>query len=261
MKTLADNLCGHGGIKHGFFGSRGGVSSGIYESLNCGLGSKDEADDVRENRARVAGDLGVASSQLISPWQIHSASALIVDEPWCEGGRQGAVERPKLDALVTKTPGLAIGILTADCAPVLFCDPRAGVIGAAHAGWRGAVGGVLDDVVEKMCSIGARKEDIFATVGPAISPEIYEVGDEFRDHFLADHPGNERFFVKPAGAKKVHFDLQAYAQHRLERAGLIHAAIIKHCTFTRESQYFSFRRSQKNKQLDYGRQISAIVIG
>jgi len=255
MKTLADNLCGHDGIRHGFFGSQGGVSRGIYESLNCGLGSKDEVEDVRENRARVARDLGVMPSHLISPWQVHSATALIVDEPWCEGE-----ERPKLDALVTKTPGLAIGILTADCAPVLFCDPRARVIGAAHAGWRGAVGGVLDDVIDKMCSIGARKEDIFATVGPAISLEIYEVGDEFRDHFLSDYPGNERFFAKPVGAQKVHFDLQAYARNRLERAGLSHAGIINHCTFMRKNQYFSFRRSQKNSQLDYGRQISAIVI-
>ncbi len=255
MKTLADNLNGHSGIRHGFYGSRGGVSSGIYDSLNCGLGSRDEADHVRENRSRVAADLGVGADHLLSPWQVHSGTSLIVEEPWREGD-----ERPQLDALVTKTPGLAIGILTADCAPVLFCDPRAKVIGAAHAGWRGAVGGVLEDVIEKMCSIGARKEDIFATVGPAISVDIYEVGDEFRAHFLADHPGNECFFVKPSGAQKVHFDLQAYAQSRLEAAGLGLAGIIKHCTFSRENQYFSFRRSQKNTQSDYGRQISAIVI-
>ncbi len=255
MKVLADNLCGHLGIRHGFYGSRGGVSTGIYESLNCGLGSGDEAADVRENRSRVAADLGVAASHLMSPWQVHSGTALIVEEPWSEG-----IERPQLDALVTNTPGLAIGILTADCAPVLFCDPRAKVVGAAHAGWRGAVGGVLEDVIEKMCSIGACKEDISATVGPAISVDIYEVGDEFRDHFLAEHPGNERFFVQPPAARKVHFDLQAYAQNRLEKAGVRQVATIQHCTFLHENRYFSFRRSQKNTQLDYGRQISAIVI-
>ena len=261
MKILADNLCGHERVKHGFFGSVGGVSRNIYESLNCGLGSKDDVDHVRQNRQLVASDLGVASARLISPWQVHSAKALIVepsifDERWREGG-----ERPKVDALVTKVQGLAIGILTADCAPVLFCDPDAGVIGAAHAGWRGAVGGVLDHTIEQMCVLGARKEKIRATVGPAISVEIYEVGDEFRDHFLTDHPGNERFFVKPFGAKKVHFDLQAYAHHRLITAGLKYVETLNHCTFKQKNQYFSYRRSQKNGLLDYGRQISAIVIG
>ena len=256
MKTLADNLCGHEGIRHGFYTSRGGVSRGIYESLNCGLGSRDEPSHVRENRARVAADLGVEAGQLITPWQVHGGTALIVKEPWKNG-----TKRPRLDALVTKMPGLAIGILTADCAPVLFCDPQARVVGAAHAGWRGAVGGVLDDTIDKMCSIGAHKEHIHATVGPAISVDVYEVGDEFRAHFLADHPGNERFFVQPKGAKKVHFDLPSYAAHRLRSTGLGHVDVINHCTFTRKTEYFSFRRSQKQNEKDYGRQISAIVIG
>ena len=256
MRVIAENLEGLDDIRHGFFTSRGGVSKGIYESLNCGLGSKDNPDHVRENRARVAAELGARADHLISPWQVHSALALVVDEPWPKEG-----DRPRVDALVTKKPGLAIGILTADCAPVLFCDPKARIVAAAHAGWRGAVGGVLEDAIGKMCSIGAQREDIIATVGPAISVEVYEVGDEFRSSFLEQHPGNERFFVRPQGAAKVHFDLQAFAVHRLKQAGVTNAGVVNHCTFLRKDSYFSFRRSQKHSDSDYGRQISAIVIG
>ena len=256
MKTQADNLAGHDGIKHGFFTSRKGVSTGIYETLNCGQGSNDNPEHVAQNRRLVAGDLGVEVTHLISPHQVHSPTALIVDRPWAEGS-----DKPRLDALVTGTPGLAISVLTADCAPVLFCDPVARVVGAAHAGWRGAFGGVLDHTIEQMCSLGAQKKRIHATVGPAISLEVYEVGDEFRDNFLAEDKQNDRFFATPEGAKKVHFDLQAYARHRLIAAGLEHTALIEHCTFSRDQQYFSFRRSQKNSYPDYGRQISAIVIG
>ena len=256
MKTKADNLSGYGGVKHGFFTSNGGVSTGIYESLNCGLGSNDDPRHVQQNRALVAKDLGVDEHHLLSPHQVHSGTALIVDEPWRVGE-----EKPKLDALVTNVPGLAVGVLTADCAPVLFCDPQAKVIGAAHAGWRGAVEGVLDHTIEQMCSLGAARTRICATVGPAISLRIYEVGDEFRDNLLALDPANSQFFTIPPGAKKIHFDLQTYAQRRLLAAGLVNTAIINHCTFARDQQYFSFRRSQKNGHSDYGRQISAIVIG
>ncbi len=256
MKILADNLTGHEGISHGFFGARGGVSKGIYQTLNCGQGSKDDPDLVASNRQIVASDLGVNADHLVSPYQVHSGEAMIVNHPWPLD-----VERPRLDALVTKTKGLAIGIMTADCAPVLFCDPVAQIVGAAHAGWRGAFGGVLDDTIEKMCSLGASRQNIAATVGPAISLEIYEVGDEFRDNILQEDQSNARFFAKPAGARKVHFDLQAYACHRLVAAGLEQAGIIAHCTFQRKEQYFSYRRSQACGQVDYGRQISAIVIG
>ena len=256
MKTLADNLSDHEGISHGFFGARGGVSKGIYTTLNCGQGSKDDPDFVASNRQIVASDLGVNADHLVSPYQVHSFEAMIVDHPW-----RPDVERPRLDALVTKTSGLAIGVMTADCAPVLFCDPVAKIVGAAHAGWRGAFGGVLDDTIEKMCSLGANRQNIAATVGPAISLEIYEVGDEFRDNILQEDQRNARFFAKPAGADKVHFDLQAYARHRLMAAGLENTGIIAHCTFALKDQYFSYRRSQASGDADYGRQISAIVIG
>ena len=238
-----------------FFSSRGGVSTGFYETLNCGQGSKDKPEHVLSNRERVAADLGVSGPMLISPYQVHSPTALIVNERWERG-----IARPKLDALVTNTPGLALGVLTADCAPVLFCDPETNIIGAAHAGWRGAFGGVLDHTIEQMCSLGARKRDICASVGPAISLEAYEVGDEFQSNFLAQDGANDRFFTRPAGAVKVHFDLQAYAEHRLRAAGLQNTSIIKHCTFGRKQQYFSYRRSQALGHTDYGRQISAIVI-
>jgi YfiH family protein len=255
MKIQADNLSGNEAVRHGFFSSRGGVSTGIYKTLNCGQGSNDNADHVAQNRRRVADELGVDVSHLISPHQIHSATALVVEEPW-----QAGSPKPQLDALVTRTPGLAISVLTADCAPVLFCDPQAGVIGAAHAGWRGALGGVLDHTIDQMCMLGAKKDDICATVGPAISLDIYEVGEEFRNNFLVEDPGNDRFFAKPVNAVKVHFDLQAYVQHRLAMAGLQHIGAVEHCTFGREEQYFSYRRSQKKGYPDYGRQISAIVI-
>lgn len=255
MRTQADNLRGHEGFAHGFFSARGGRSKGIYEALNCGQGSDDDPKHVAQNRQTVAASLGIDADHLVSPYQVHSPTALIVDEPWPTGE-----ERPKLDALVTNTPGLAVGVLTADCAPVLFCDPEAGVIGAAHAGWRGAFGGVLDHTIEQMQALGATKERIIATVGPAISFQVYEVGDEFRDHFLAEDKANHRFFAIPEKAKKVHFDLQAYAQYRLQAAGLAQTGIVAHCTFGRDKQYFSYRRSQKAGHEDYGRQISAIVI-
>ncbi len=256
MKTLAENLRDLSGISHGFFGSRGGVSKGIYQTLNCGQGSKDDPDHVASNRQIVAADLGVNADHLLSPYQVHSPTALIVDEPW-----DLDKERPKLDALVTKTAGLAIGVMTADCAPVLFCDPEAKVVGAAHAGWRGAFGGVLDHTIEQMCSLGASRQKIRATVGPAISLLIYEVGDEFRENILQEDPKNDRFFAKPEGAKKVHFDLQAYALHRLIAAGVENSSVIDHCTYQLDDRYFSYRRSQADGFADYGRQISAIVIG
>ncbi len=256
MKTLADNLSDFEGISHGFFGARGGVSTGIYQTLNCGQGSKDDPEHVAANRQIVASELGVEVDQLLSPYQVHSGEALIVDQPW-----RKHVERPQLDALVTNTRGLAIGVMTADCAPVLFCDPLAKVVGAAHAGWRGAFGGVLDDTIEKMCALGASRQNIAAAVGPAISLAIYEVGDEFRARILQEDQGNDRFFSTPAGASKVHFDLQAYARHRLITAGVANTQLIAHCTYQLPGRYFSYRRSQSSGHADYGRQISAIVIG
>jgi YfiH family protein len=222
--------------------------------LNCGLGSKDSPAHVHENRSKVAADLGVGSDHLLTAYQVHSSVAAIVEQPWQEA------ERPKVDAIVTNTPGLAVGVLTADCAPVLFCDPNARVVAAAHAGWRGAIEGVLDHTISQMEAIGAKRERIVASVGPAISLAAYEVGEEFQSRFLAEEAGNSRFFAKPAGAAKVHFDLQAYVRHRLEASGLQDVGVVQHCTFAGEGWYFSYRRSQRDGHQDYGRQISAIVI-
>jgi hypothetical protein len=254
MKSEAANLVDRH-IRHGFFSARGGASQGHYASLNCGLGSKDEPTTVRENRRRVADSLMVEPQRLITAHQVHSPTAIVVDEPWPQD------ERPQVDGIVTATPGIAIGVLTADCAPILFADPVARVIGAAHAGWRGAIGGVIDDTVAKMTSLGATRERIRAAVGPCISAAIYEVGEDFRDRFLAEDPGSDRFFSRPDEAGKPHFDLAAYVVARLHRVGVKNSGHIDHCTFQQSERYFSFRRSQRRGEADYGRQISAIVIG
>jgi YfiH family protein len=254
MKTEAANLVDKR-IRHGFFSARGGASEGQYASLNCGLGSKDEPRCVRENRRRVAEALMVAPDSLVTAHQVHSPSALIIDVPWTPE------ERPQVDAIVTATPGIAIGVLTADCAPILFADPMARVIGAAHAGWRGAISGVLDDTIDKMTRLGATRERIRATVGPCISAAIYEVGEEFREHFLATDGDSARFFHRPDARGKPHFDLAAYVIGRLHRAGVHNTGHIDHCTFQMHERYFSFRRAQRRGETDYGRQISAIVIG
>jgi YfiH family protein len=254
MKSEAANLVDKH-IRHGFFSARGGASEGHYSSLNCGLGSKDDPARVRENRRRVADSLMVEPASLITAHQVHSPTAIVVETPWPHD------ERPQVDAIVTGTPGIAIGVLTADCAPILLADPVARVIGAAHAGWRGAISGVIDDTIAKMTAIGAARGRIRAAVGPCISAAIYEVGDDFRDRFLADDPGSDRFFARPDGALKPHFDLPAYVVDRLHRAGVKNTGHIDHCTYLLTERYFSFRRSQRQGEADYGRQISAIVIG
>ncbi len=252
VRIEADALARLGGVAHGFFTRQGGVSDGVYGSLNCGQGSKDDAARVRENRDRVAAALGAAPDQLLSPWQVHSPDALIVEVPWTG-------DRPKADALVTATPGLAIGVLTADCTPVLFADPDAKIIGAAHAGWRGALSGVLEATIAAMERLGARTQRITAAVGPSIGPDSYEVGPEFEREFLAAAPGSARFFHQRPGAKP-RFDLPAFCRDRLDVAGIgtIEDASID--TYADESRFFSFRRTTHRKEGDYGRQISAIVL-
>lgn len=240
------------GIHHGFFTRRGGVSDGLYGSLNCGQGSRDDAAKIGENRARVAAALGTASGHLLSPWQVHSAEALAIEAPWLG-------ERPKADALVTRTPGLAIAVLTADCAPVLFADPEARVIGAAHAGWRGALAGILEETVAVMERQGARRERIAAAVGPSIGKESYEVGPEFEREFLAAAPGSAGFFHRRPGAKP-RFDLPGFCRDRLERAGVGVIDDASCDTYADESRFFSFRRATHRQEADYGRQISAIVL-
>ncbi len=245
---------GFGGIAHGFFGRTGGVSSGLYASLNCGLGSKDDRTNVVENRSRVARTLGTSGDRLLTCYQIHSADAVIVDRPWGPDGQ------PKADALVTKTPGLAIGALAADCTPILFADPAARVIGAAHAGWKGAKIGIAEATIAAMEKLGARRDAITAAIGPCISQANYEVGAEFEAAFLDESPENARFFKTPAPGAKPHFDLPSYIAARLKAAQVGRIERLDICTYASDSQFFSFRRTTHRREGDYGRQISAIVL-
>jgi YfiH family protein len=244
------------GVAHGFFGRAGGVSTGIYESLNCGPGSRDTPEAVAENRRRVAGELA-ADTQLISLSQIHSANVLSLPAWGGEG-------RPEGDAMVTATPGLALGILTADCAPVLLADSQAKVIGAAHAGWKGALGtggrGVLEATLDAMEQLGALRDRISAVIGPSISQANYEVGWDFRDRFLELGLKNRRFFVSSDKAGHYRFDLPGYVAHRLTAAGAGTVEMSGICTYPAENGYFSFRRTTHAGESDYGRQISAIVL-
>ena len=250
----ADLLKSASGIRHGFFTREGGVSGGIYASRNCGLGSDDVRAAVLENRARTAADLGVPSDRLITPRQAHTDRCIATAEPW------PADAPPEADAIVTATPGLAVGVLAADCAPVLFADAAARVVGAAHAGWRGALGGILDATVTEMERLGAARENIRAVVGPTISAEVYEVGEEFRAAFLAQAPENDALFHTPHGGTRPHFDLPGYVGERLRGCGLRKIDNLGLCTNRNESLFFSYRRAQKRHDPDYGRQISAIVI-
>lgn len=240
------------GIRHGFFTREGGVSEGIFRGLNVGRGSSDRRENIEENRHRVTKWLGVASENLRVPHQIHSADAVIAED-------LPARERPKADAIVTARPGIAIAILTADCGPVLFCDPRARIIGAAHAGWKGAMNGVLESAVEAMIGLGARRENIRAVLGPSISQANYEVGPEFVERFTAGKPANERYFIRSRRQGHAMFDLPGYTLKRLAAAG-VSATALAHCTYAEEKMFYSYRRSVHNNEPDYGRQISAIVM-
>jgi YfiH family protein len=241
------------GIRHGFFTRQGGVSKGIYGSLNCGLGSGDDAENVRQNRALVAETLGVPHERLLTLYQIHSATAVIVDQPWNS-------DVAEADALVTRTPGLAIGALTADCAPVLFCDPEAQVIAAAHAGWRGALLGIVEATVASMEELGAKPERMVAVIGPTISQRAYEVGSDYVERFLAEEPASSSFFMTDDGSGEPHFDLAGYVAERLARTGVGTVSDLGLCTYCDETRLFSYRRSQHHGEEDYGRQISAIVL-
>jgi YfiH family protein len=254
MMIEAPSLAAIDGVAHGFSTRLGGVSGGIYASLNCGPGSKDDPANVIENRARVAGNLGAAPDNLLTLYQRHTNIAVVAEKPWANS------ELPKADALVTAVPGLAIGVLTADCVPVLFCDPEARVLGAAHAGWRGALSGVVEATVDAMIGLGAKPKRIRAVVGPAISQCAYEVGQDYRQHFIAKDPDAAAFFVTDEGAGEPHFDLSGYAVERLARAGVGDIVDLRLCTYNDESRLFSYRRSQRNAENDYGRQISAIVL-
>jgi YfiH family protein len=242
------------GIAHGFFTRTGGVSQGIYDSLNCGLGSKDEAEAVKQNRQRVALSLGAPAQNLVTLYQIHSDVTVVAVQPIAHD------KLPRADAVVTRTPGLVVGALAADCAPVLLADPVARVVGAAHAGWRGAVGGILESVVTAMQDLGADRRHIRAAVGPCIGQAAYQVGPEFEADFLARDTGNAVYFIRPSPGARPHFDLSTFVGDRLRRMHLGAVMQQSYCTFEDESRLFSYRRSQKLGHPDYGRQISAIVL-
>jgi len=249
---VTSNLAGLSGIAHGFFTREGGVSQGIYAGLNCGLGSNDDAAAVRENRTRVQAHLGAQC--LLTAHQVHSATAIVVTGPWADAAR------PKVDAIVTATPGVAVGALSADCAPVLFADPEARVVAAAHAGWRGAVGGILEATLAEMEKLGARRDRIRAGVGPTIGASVYEVGPDFEAQVLGLDPAAAPRFHAPRPGARVHFDLAAYVADRLRRANAQVADETAPCTFSENPKYFSYRRSCARQEPDYGRQISAIVL-
>ena len=236
-------------LRHGFFTRKGGASSGIFRGLNCGPGSSDLSEVVAINRARVAAAMDVVPGHLLTLHQIHSADVITLTAPF--------VDRPKADAMVTATPGIALAVLTADCQPVLFADPKAGVVGAAHAGWRGAKDGVLEATVAAMETLGATRAGIVAVIGPTISQSAYEVGPEFIDGFLADDPQHARFFIKGA-ADRYLFDLPAFGLHHLRAAGVGHAEWTRHCTYADPDRFYSYRRTTHAKEADYGRLISVI---
>ncbi len=243
-------------VPHGFFTRRGGASSGIFEGLNCGPGSSDQKEAVRINRERVAAAMGVAPGALISLHQVHSADVVRLEA--APGGAQ-AGNRAKADAMITARPGIALGILTADCAPVLLADERAGVVGAAHAGWKGALAGVLEATLDAMEAAGAGRGRIVAVVGPCISQAAYEVGPEFMDEVLADDPEYARFFAGGRG-DRLHFDLPGFVLHRLRAAGVGEAEWIGRCTYSDPARFYSYRRSVHCGEADYGRLISAIAL-
>ena len=240
-----------GTVRHGFFTRRGGASSGVFQGLNCGSGSSDQREIVEINRARVAAAMNVPSSHLVGVHQIHSATVVTVDAPLSE--------KPRADALVTATPGLALSVLTADCQPVLFADADAGVIGAAHAGWRGALDGVLAATVDAMEALGAKRDNITAVIGPCISQRAYEVGPDFIDSFLAEDPYFARYFANGVD-DRMQFDLPGFGLNRLRAAGVGHAEWTRHCTYSDPNRFYSYRRTTHAKEADYGRLIATITL-
>lgn len=241
------------GVRHGFFSRRGGVSRGLYEGLNVGRGSNDDADDVQENRRRVADWFGRAPDALNTCYQIHSATAVTADAPWC--GRL-----PEGDAVVTGQAGVVCGILTADCAPVLFVDPETRIVGGAHAGWQGALNGVVEATVSAMTDLGADRSRIIAAVGPCIAQASYEVGLEFLDRFETLRPGSARFFVPGETPDKRLFDLPGFVLDRLAEAGVARAEWIGRDTCAESELFYSNRRAFRQGEPDYGRLMSAIMV-
>lgn len=253
MQTLKSALLSQvEGVRHAFFTRQGGVSTGVYESLNVGVGSQDDPEAVQENRARAAAELGVDLPHLLTCYQIHSNVAVAADSPFAE--------RPEADAVVTAAPGLACGVLSADCAPILLADGEARVVACAHAGWKGALGGVVKATVQAMEAKGARRARIIAAVGPCIAQASYEVGEAFMDRFSLEAPGSERFFAPGRAPNKRQFDLPGFVLHRLAEAGVERAEWTGQDTCADEMLFFSNRRSFLTGEADYGRLLSAIVL-
>jgi polyphenol oxidase len=242
------------GIRHAFFTREGGVSEGLYASLNGGIGSGDERRHVIENRRRMAAHMGVTAERFTGVWQVHSADCVVTDGPW------PGEERPKADALATATPGLAIAIATADCGPILFADPVARVIGAAHAGWKGAFDGVIEATIARMETLGAARARITAAIGPMLSQRNYEVGPEFIDRFMAADAANASFFIASRRAGHAMFDLPAYIARRLAAAGIAAIDDTALCTYADPARFYSYRRATHLKEADYGRLLAAISL-
>jgi polyphenol oxidase len=254
MFIEAPELSSHARVRHAFFTRQGGVSEGLYASLNGGLGSSDDPARVRDNRCRMTKELGLPPAALVSVHQVHSPDAVVVERPWARE------ERPKADAMATRVPGLALGITTADCGPVLFADPDARVVGAAHAGWKGALSGVLEATLAAMEGLGARRERTIAVLGPTIGGNAYEVGPDFVAQFLDRGEANARFFRPSAREGHSMFDLPGYIGARLDAAGVGEFADLGLCTYADEDRFYSYRRATHRREPDYGRLVAAIAL-
>jgi YfiH family protein len=242
------------GVRHAFFTRRGGVSEDHFSSLNCGFGSGDRLEHVARNRAIAMEKLGLPDAPLVTCHQIHSAAAILVEEPW------PPAEAPRADGLVTRMRGVALGVLAADCAPVLFADPEAGVVGAAHAGWRGALGGILEATIARMEELGARHDRIRAAIGPCIGRRSYEVGAEFVEAFIAADAENRSFFAPARRERHAMFDLEGYIARQLARAGVASVGRVRRDTAAEEDSFFSYRRASLRGEPVYGRGLSAIAL-
>jgi polyphenol oxidase len=241
-------------IRHGFFTRQGGHSTGIYTSLNCGFGSRDDKTAVKKNRDIVAARLRVDAERLMTVWQSHSPDVVMVESTW------DVHDPPDADAMVTRRPGIALGVLTADCTPILFADRAGRAVGVAHAGWKGAVGGVLEAALGAFESQGVKAQDLYAAIGPTIGRANYEVGPEFFDKFTAEDPANARFFAASSRSGHHFFDLPGYVRTKLERLGVAEIDDLDLCTYADEARFYSYRRATHRGEPDYGRLISAIVL-
>ena len=253
MMVKADTLS-LPGIRHAFFTREGGVSGGLYESLNGGVGSHDSASDVTENRARMAASLGVAPHRFLTAYQMHSPHVVVAEAPWTSEAR------PHADAIVTRMPELAIGVTTADCGPILFAEPNARVVGAAHAGWRGALAGVAEATITAMEQLGAARAQIRAALGPMIRQDNYEVGRDLIERFAVEDPAGTPFFVPASRPAHALFDLGGYIAARLRRAGVSHIEDLGLCTYADPALFYSYRRATHRAEDDYGRHINAIAL-